>query len=217
MKFTINWKRFFSLKSQTLTLTKIHPTAEIAGDSEIGEGTWVWHFSQILNKTRIGENCRIGRYVYIDNEVRIGHNCKIQNNATLYSPAKLEDGVFIGPGVIFTNDHHPRAVNIDGTLKKNSDWESEGVNVGTGASIGAGAICVAPVKIGKWAMVAAGAVVASDVKDYALVVGIPAKQIGWVGEAGLRLQAAEDGSGLLVCPMTKKLYTLQDGKINEII
>jgi acetyltransferase-like isoleucine patch superfamily enzyme len=118
--------------------------------------------------------------------------------------------------VIFTNDHHPRAVNIDGTLKKNSDWESEGVNVETGASIGAGAICVAPVKIGKWAMVAAGAVVASDVKNYALVVGIPAKQVGWVGEAGLRLQTAEEGSGLLVCPVTKKLYNLQDGEINEI-
>jgi len=178
----------------------------------IGEGSRIWHNSQIRNKVLIGNDCIIGRNVYVGTGVSIGNNCKIQNNALIYEPAEIEDGVFIGPAVVLTNDQYPRAVNPDSSLKSASDWDSVGVSIATGASIGAGSICVAPVKIGAWAMVAAGAVVTKNVGNFALVAGVPARQIGWVGKSGHRL--IQDGD-MWICPDTKARYKLIDQELVE--
>jgi N-acetylglucosamine-1-phosphate uridylyltransferase/acetyltransferase len=135
----------------------------------------------------------------------MGDNCKVQNYALVYEPAVIDDGVFIGPAVTLTNDHFPRAVNPDGTIKSASDWEPVGVTIKTGAAIGARSVCVAPVTIGAWATVAAGAVVTKDVPDYALVAGVPARRIAWVGKAGEPLVATEQ-AGVWRCPVTGTHY-----------
>ncbi len=139
--------------------------------------------------------------------MQLGDNCKVQNYALVYEPAVLGDGVFIGPAVVLTNDTYPRSINPDGSLKSAHDWEPVGVTIKTGASIGARATCVAPVTIGAWAMVAAGAVVVKDVPDYALVAGVPARRLGWVGTAGQPLR--EEG-GYWVCPATGERYIQND-------
>ena len=136
--------------------------------------------------------------------MKIGDNCKIQNYALVYEPASLGNGVFIGPAAVLTNDQFPRAVNPDGTLKSASDWEAVGVTIDDGASIGARAVCIAPVRIGKWALVAAGAVVTKDVPNFALVAGVPAKRIRWVGRMGLPLE--DQGGGSWKCPESGELY-----------
>ncbi len=182
--------------------------------ASIGSGTKVWENSKIREDAIIGKDCNIGRNVYFGPGVKIGNNVKIQNNALIYEPAIVEDGVFIGPGVIFTNDLHPRAITHDGKKKTEEDWNKEGVVVEYGASIGAGAICVAPVKIGKWAMIAAGSVVTKEVLDFSLVAGVPAKQIGWVGKSGVKL--IQKDQNLYVCPETQNEYKLSDGKLSEI-
>jgi len=175
--------------------TRISDDAQVAGDVTIGDGTQVWNLVQIREGARIGAECIIGRGSYIGIGVRLGDRCKIQNNALVYDPALLADGVFIGPGAILTNDRLPRAISPTGELKRADDWDPVGVTVETGASIGAGAVCVAPVRIGAWAMVAAGSVVVRDVPDHALVAGNPARQIGWVGRDGRRM--AVDGDALV--------------------
>ncbi len=180
----------------------------------IGRGTKVWENSQIRENVNIGNDCNIGRNVYVGPGVKIGSNVKIQNNALIYEPAVVLDGVFIGPGVIFTNDLHPRAITNFGLKKTEGDWDKEGVTVEYGASIGAGAICVAPVKIGKWAMIAAGSVVTKDVSDFSLVGGVPAKQIGWVGKSGVKL--IQKDPNIFVCPETQNEYKLSDGILSEI-
>ena len=179
----------------------------------IGSQTRVWEFSQIRENAIIGKNCNIGRNVYIGPGVKIGDNVKIQNNALIYEPAVIADGVFIGPGAIFTNDLHPRAINPDGVVKTEEDWVKAGVVVESGASIGAGAICIAPVVIGRWSMVAAGAMVTKDVLPFSLVVGVPARHIGWVGKAGVKLIETEPN--LFVCPATNNKYKLSQGNISE--
>jgi UDP-3-O-[3-hydroxymyristoyl] glucosamine N-acyltransferase len=131
----------------------------ISKDAIISPTARIWDFSQIRENARIGANSIIGSYVYIDVNVLIGDNCKVQNRALIYDPSIIHDGVFIGPGAILTNDKNPRAIQKSGGIKQSSDWEKVGVEVFEGASIGSGAICIAPVKIGKWALVGAGAVV----------------------------------------------------------
>ena len=167
---------------------KILPSADVDSSAVIGDGSSIWHLAQIRDEAVIGENCIIGRGAYIGSGVTMGKNCKVQNYALVYEPAKLGDGVFIGPAAVLTNDQFPRAVNTDLTLKSGSDWDAVGVTIGDGASIGARAVCIAPVTIGKWALVAAGAVVTKDVPDFALVAGVPAKRIRWVGRAGVPLE-----------------------------
>jgi acetyltransferase-like isoleucine patch superfamily enzyme len=176
----------------------------VSPDAVIGEGSSVWHLAQVREQAVIGKNCIIGRGAYIGTGVVMGDGCKVQNYALVYEPAVLEAGVFVGPSVVFTNDHFPRAINVDGTPKSAHDWEPVGVTVRRGASIGARAVCVAPVTIGSWATVAAGAVVVKDVPAYALVVGVPARRVGWVGEAGVPL--APQGDGVFKCPQTGALY-----------
>jgi UDP-2-acetamido-3-amino-2,3-dideoxy-glucuronate N-acetyltransferase len=188
---------------------RVVSTADVAEDATIGDGSSIWHLAQVREHARIGKNCVVGRGAYIGTGVVMGDGCKVQNYALVYEPAILEDGVFVGPSVVFTNDHFPRAINADGSPKSADDWHPVGVTVRHGASIGARAVCVAPVTIGRWATVAAGAVVTKDVPDYALVVGVPARRIGWVGEAGAPLVKAEDDS--YTCPITHKVYDEIDG------
>jgi UDP-2-acetamido-3-amino-2,3-dideoxy-glucuronate N-acetyltransferase len=194
----------------------IHPLAEVNERATIGSGTYIWNFAQIRGGATIGLRAIIGSSAYIDSNVQIGDNCKIQNNALIYSPAVIADGVFIGPGAILTNDLNPRAINEDQTLKSATDWKIQRVEVLTGASIGAGAICVAPVIIGAWAMVGAGAVVVKDVPDHALVVGNPAKQIGWVGKSGSKLEKVSESKNLYVCPVSRVNYVEDSGKLSEL-
>jgi acetyltransferase-like isoleucine patch superfamily enzyme len=165
----------------------------------------VWELAQIREDARLGEGCIIGRGAYVGAGVVMGDHCKLQNYALVYEPAELGDGVFVGPAAVLTNDEYPRAVDPDMRLKRGDDWEPVGVHIGDGASIGARAVCVAPVRIGLWAMVAAGAVVTHDVPDFALVVGVPARQVGWVGRAGRRLVEA-DSAGTWTCPKTGAVY-----------
>ena len=170
----------------------------------LGDGSSIWHLAQIRDGVVLGSNCIIGRGAYIGSGVTLGNNCKVQNYALVYEPAQLGDGVFIGPAAVLTNDQFPRAVNTDLSLKSGSDWDAVGVTIHDGASIGARAVCIAPVTIGKWALVAAGAVVTKDVPDYALVAGVPAKRIRWVGKAGIPL--TDLGGGRFQCPQDQSFY-----------
>lgn len=184
-------------------------SADVAASAEIGDGSTVWHLAQVRENARLGRRCIVGRGAYIGSGVVLGDYCKVQNHALVYEPARLGDGVFIGPAVVLTNDQYPRAINPDGTPKSAADWTPTGVTIERGASIGARAVCVAPVHIGQWATVAAGAVVVADVPNFALVVGVPARRVGWVGRAGIPLR--DCGSGRWECPSTGAVYQ-QDGE-----
>ncbi|MFS0703565.1 acyltransferase [Cellulomonas sp. 179-A 9B4 NHS] len=193
---------------------RIADSADVAADALLGEGTSVWHLAQVREGARLGRDCIIGRGAYVGSGVVMGDSCKVQNYALVYEPAHLADGVFIGPAVVLTNDHYPRAINPDGTRKAASDWQPVGVTIDRGASIGASSTCVAPVRIGKWALVGSGSVVIRDVPDFAVVVGTPARRVGWVGKAGQPLVAG-DGAGVWVCPVTGERYIEADGLLTE--
>ena len=188
-------------------------TAIVADSASIGDGTKIWDYARIREDVTLGENVIIGSYVYVGPGITVGRNSKIQNNAQIYEPAVINAGVFIGPGVIFTNDHNPRAINPDGSQKSANDWQQAGVVVNQGASIGAGAVCVGPVQIGEWAMVGAGSVVTDNVLNFAQVVGVPAKQIGWVGKSGVKL--IEQSPTSFKCPTSGELYELKGLKLIE--
>jgi UDP-2-acetamido-3-amino-2,3-dideoxy-glucuronate N-acetyltransferase len=180
-----------------------HPTSEVSDLAVIGPGTKVWARTHVREGAVLGEKCIVGEGVYIDAEVRIGNNVKIQNGALLYRRLFLADGVFVGPNVCFTNDRYPRAITPDGRLKGNEDWTPGETRVERGASLGAGAMILPGIRIGEWAMVGARALVTHDVPAYALVVGSPARRIGWVCPCGARLVAApvsSDGAPLWRCP-----------------
>ncbi|XAN09358.1 acyltransferase [Ammonicoccus fulvus] len=168
----------------------VHPSARIA------DGAVIWHLAQVRENAEIGPGCIIGRGAYIDEGVTLGANCKIQNHALVYAPARLADGVFIGPAACLTNDPHPRAISPAGELLGAGDWEMVGVTLETGASVGARAVVLGGVTIGAWALVAAGAVVTRDVPAHALVVGTPARQVGWVDHRARPL-ASDDRGGWL--------------------
>lgn len=183
-------------------------TADIDPTAVIGEGSQIWHLVQVREYARLGPGCTLGRGAYIGPGVVLGRHCIVQDYAVAYEPALLEDGVFVGAGAIFTNDRYPRAVNTDGTVKTPADRDLVGVTVRTGASIGAHVVCVAPLTIGRWAMVSAGAVVTADVPDFALMIGAPAQRVGWVGRSGVPLLSA--GNGRYVCPVSNEEYTEQN-------
>ncbi|HLP23590.1 MAG TPA: acyltransferase [Microbacteriaceae bacterium] len=177
--------------------------ADVAPSASVGAGAKIWHLAQVREDAVIGSGTIVGRGAYVGSGVKVGANCKLQNYALVYEPAVLGDGVFIGPAVVLTNDTFPRAVTPEGGLKSAHDWEPVGVTIGDGASVGARAVCVAPLRIGRWAMIAAGAVVTKDVPDFALMVGVPARRVGWVGRAGVPLEADADGWR---CPSTGARY-----------
>ncbi|WP_258726408.1 acyltransferase [Cellulomonas sp. NS3] len=191
--------------------SRVVGSADVDPTAHIGDGTTVWHLAQVRDGAHVGDECIVGRGAYIGSGVQVGPRCKIQNLALVYEPAVLEAGVFIGPAVVLTNDTFPRAVNPDGSLKSASDWTPTGVHVREGAAIGARAVCVAPVVVGRWATVAAGAVVTRDVPDFALVAGVPARRIGWVGRAGVRL--VDEGDGRWSCPVSGDLYDQTDDDV----
>lgn len=186
----------------------IAPSADVDATASIGDGSVIWHLAQIRENAVLGTRCLVGRGAYVGAAVRIGDNVKIQNYALVYEPATLASGVFIGPGAILTNDRFPRSVSPEGVQKRAGDWQAAGIRVESGASVGAGALIVAGVTLGAWSMVAAGAVVTRDVPAHALMLGTPARRVGWVGRAGERLVEGPEGD--LRCPRTGEMYRLID-------
>jgi len=176
-------------------MIRIHPTADVSDQAQIGEGTAIWHQAQVRERARIGQNCILSKSVYVDFDVQIGDCCKLQNGAYVYHGATLEDGVFVGPGAILTNDRLPRAINPDGSLKTDADWEVAPIHVKRGASLGAGSVILPGVTVGEFALVGAGAVVTRSVPDHGLVVGNPARLVGYVCRCGRPLTpAGRDGA-----------------------
>lgn len=194
--------------------TRIVDSADVSAEATIGEDSSIWHLAQVREGAVLGRGCIVGRGAYIGSGVELGDHCKVQNYALVYEPAVLGRGVFIGPAAVLTNDTFPRAINPDGSLKSGDDWDVVGVTIGEGASIGARAVCVAPVTIGAWAMVAAGAVVAKDVPEHALVVGVPARQVGWVGHAGHPLD--QQAEGTWQCPRTGDIYEQHGDNLRRV-
>jgi UDP-2-acetamido-3-amino-2,3-dideoxy-glucuronate N-acetyltransferase len=188
------------IADQTSPQAQVHETAVVDKGAIIGPETRIWHFSHISSGARIGSGCSLGQNVFVAGEATIGDNCKIQNNVSLYDGVVLEDEVFCGPSCVFTNDFYPRAHAEQG-------WSILPTLVKKGASIGANATIVCGNTIGEYAMVAAGAVVASDVTAHALVVGVPAKQVGWVCTCGRKLAEQPDKS--YFCPTCAKRFEFQ--------
>jgi len=169
-------------------MAKIYKTADVSDKAKIGKSTVVWNNTQIREGADIGRNCVLGKNVYIDHDVKIGNNVKIQNNSSIYYGVTIEDGVFIGPHVCFTNDKNPRATLSDGSLKKLEDWGLSKTLVKKGASIGANATILPGLSIGEWAMIGAGSVVTKNIQNFGLVVGNPAKLVGFVNEKGEKVR-----------------------------
>lgn len=185
----------------------VHPSAIIDEGCEIGKGTKIWHFSHIMPNCKIGENCNIGQNVVVSPEVILGNNVKVQNNVSIYTGVICEDDVFLGPSMVFTNVTNPRsAINRRGQYAKTI--------VKRGASIGANATIVCGHDIGKFAFIGAGAVVTKHIPDYALVVGNPAKQIGWMSEFGHKLKF--DSNGVSKCPESGCIYKFENNSVKKI-
>lgn len=184
--------------------TQVHASAIIDDGAVLGAGTRVWHFSHICSGARIGSGCALGQNVYVGSDVVIGNNVKIQNNVSVYDAVVLEDEVFCGPSMVFTNVHNPRAA----VVRKH---EYRRTLVRRGATIGANATVVCGVTIGAHAFIGAGAVVTRDVADFALVTGVPARQRGWISRHGARLDLPLHGAGRATCPHTGEHYVLAGG------
>lgn len=183
-----------------------HPSAVIDEGAEIGEASRVWHFVHVCGGARVGARVSLGQNVFVGNRVTIGDDCKIQNNVSVYDSVVLEDGVFCGPSMVFTNVHNPRAF-----VERKDEYRE--TRVRRGASLGANSTIVCGVTIGEYAFVGAGAVITRDVKDYALMAGVPARQIGWMSRFGERLELPLEGEGEVRCPHGGELYVLTDGKV----
>ena len=179
----------------------VHPSAIVDEGAIIGEGSRVWHFVHVCAGAKIGKGVSLGQNVFVGNKVTIGDNCKIQNNVSVYDNVNLEDGVFCGPSMVFTNVHNPRAL-----IERKNEYRSTLVK--KGATLGANCTVVCGVTVGAYAFVGAGAVVNKDVKPYALMVGVPARQTGWMSEFGEQLNLPLDGQAQTTCPHTGDIYIL---------
>ncbi|HEY3415307.1 MAG TPA: acyltransferase, partial [Armatimonadota bacterium] len=181
----------------------VHPTAIVDEPAHIGAGTHIWHFSHIMKNTVIGEQCNLGQNVFVASGVKVGNHCKIQNNVSLYEGVELEDHVFCGPSMVFTNVKHPRCEIV-------RRGEYAPTYVEHGATLGANCTIVCGTRIGRYAFIAAGAVVAGDVPPFALMAGVPARRIGWSGRLGYRLEPVGGQPGHFVCPGNGELYIQKD-------
>ena len=188
-----------------MTIT-IHPSAIVDDGAQIGDGSRVWHFAHICAGANIGERCSFGQNVFVGNDVVIGNNVKIQNNVSVYDAVRLEDDVFCGPSMVFTNVYNPRSA-----VTRKDEYRL--TTVKRGATLGANSTIVCGVTVGEFAFVAAGAVINRDVKPYALMAGVPARQIGWMSEHGERLALPLGGSGEAQCPVTGAVYRLTNGQL----
>lgn len=187
---------------------QVHPSAIVDHGAQIGEGSRIWHFAHICGGASIGQNVSLGQGTFVGNRVVIGDGCKIQNNVSVYDNVVLEEGVFCGPSMVFTNVHNPRA-----EIARKEEYRNTIVR--RGASLGANCTIICGLEIGRYAFVGAGAVVTRNVPDYALVVGNPARQIGWMSEFGERLDLPFEGSGQVQCQHTGQTYVLEDGRLKR--
>jgi UDP-2-acetamido-3-amino-2,3-dideoxy-glucuronate N-acetyltransferase len=187
----------------------IHPTAIVDVGAKIGAGTRVWHWVHVSAGAVIGESCSLGQNVFVGNTVRIGNNCKIQNNVSVYDNVTLEDDVFCGPSMVFTNVYNPRSA-----VSRKDEYRDTIVR--RGATLGANCTIICGVTIGEYAFVAAGAVVNRDVHPYALIAGVPGRQIGWMSEFGERIPLPLIGDGQFTCPHTHKSYRLVRGQMEVV-
>ncbi len=183
----------------------VHPTAIVDDGARIGEGTRIWHWVHVCAQARIGNGCSLGQNVFVGNDVLIGNNVKIQNNVSVYDAVTLEDEVFCGPSMVFTNVYNPRSA----VVRKD---EYRRTLVRRGATLGANSTIVCGVTVGEYAFVGAGAVVNHDVPDFALMVGVPARQIGWMSQHGERLDLPLSGNAEVACPQTGRCYELRGGR-----
>jgi UDP-2-acetamido-3-amino-2,3-dideoxy-glucuronate N-acetyltransferase len=185
---------------------QVHSSAIVDEGAAIGEGTRIWHFVHVCAGARIGKNCSLGQNVFVGNRVVIGDGCKIQNNVSVYDNVTLEDGVFCGPSMVFTNVYNPRAL-----VSRKDEYRDTLVR--RGATLGANSTIVCGVSIGEYAFVGAGAVVQKDVPDFALVVGVPARQIGWMSAHGEKLDLPVEGEGEAVCQHSGDVYRLEGSRL----
>jgi len=198
---------FLTDKFYPMISIQIHPTAIIDEDCQIGNGTKIWHFSHIMTKAVIGNNCNIGQNVVVSPEVVLGNNVKVQNNVSIYTGVLCEDDVFLGPSCVFTNIVNPRSF-----ISRKEEYKQTLVK--KGASIGANATIICGCTIGEYAMIGAGTVVTKDVAPYALIVGNPGQQIGWISQSGYRLDF--DSNGIAICEESGEKYRFQDGKVHRM-
>lgn len=185
---------------------KKHPTAIVDDGATIGDGSRIWHFAHICGGAKVGKDCSFGQNVFVGNDVTIGNNVKVQNNVSIYDAVHLEDDVFCGPSMVFTNVYNPRS----GVTRKH---EYRVTRIKKGATLGANSTIVCGVTVGEFAFVAAGAVINRDVKPYALMAGVPARQIGWMSQHGERLDLPLQGSGEAKCRITGKVYKLENSNV----
>lgn len=187
----------------------IHPSAIVDEGAQIGEGSRVWHFAHVCGGARIGKGVSLGQNVFAGNKVNIGDHCKIQNNVSVYDNVTLEEGVFCGPSMVFTNVYNPRSL-----IERKNEYRDTLVK--KGATLGANCTIVCGTTIGEYAFIGAGAVINKDVPAYALMVGVPAKQIGWMSQYGEQLDLPLQGNGEATCPATGTRYILQSGQIVSV-
>ena len=186
----------------------LHPSAIVDDGAVIGEGSRIWHFVHVCGGANIGKDVSLGQNVFVGNEVTVGDHCKIQNNVSIYDNVHLEEGVFCGPSMVFTNVYNPRSM-----IERKSEYQDTFIR--KGATLGANCTIVCGVTVGEYAFIGAGAVVNKDVPAYALMVGVPAKQIGWMSEFGEQLEIPLSGTGSCVCPSSGHTYRLIDGKVSK--
>jgi len=186
---------------------QVHETAIVDEGAQIGANSRVWHWAHICGGAKIGNAVSLGQNVFVGNKVIIGDKCKIQNNVSVYDNVVLEEGVFCGPSMVFTNVYNPRSL-----IERKNEYRDTLVK--KGATLGANCTIVCGVTIGEFAFIGAGAVINKDVKPYALMVGVPAKQIGWMSQYGEKLDLPLDGNAEIICPHTNQTYTLSSGKLS---